>query len=135
MIDRKLLKEHSYTGNGFKPLVIFKSWRVAVLNYKEDLKPRKIRAVERHPQTDEVFVLMHGKATLFLGEGKTEVKRLYSRVMEPGIIYNIKPQTWHTVVMSRDASILIVENADTGKGNSEFCELSPEQRQFILSNI
>jgi ureidoglycolate hydrolase len=131
-MDEKLVETCTYTGSGFKPLVFFDSWRVAVLNYIDELEPANIHRVERHPGTDEVFVLMRGEGILFVGGGEMEVKTLKAQAMEPGMIYNVKPRTWHTVVLSRDASVLIVENADTGEHNSQFCELRPEQRQFIL---
>ncbi len=52
--------------------------------------------------------------------------------MEMGKIYNVKPSTWHTIVVSRDASVLIVENGDTGRDNSEYVSLKPEHRRLIL---
>jgi hypothetical protein len=38
------------------------------------------------------------------------------------------------VVLSKDASVLIIENADTNEKNSEYCELSSEQCKFIQGN-
>ena len=38
--------------------------------------------------------------------------------MEAGKIYNVRRNTWHTVLLSREASVLIVENRDTGEANS-----------------
>jgi ureidoglycolate hydrolase len=134
MIDETLLEVRRYDGPGFQPLIFFNAWRVAIMNFTEELLPANLHNVERHPQTDEVFVLLRGQATLFLGEGADRLERLYAQPMEAGVIYNVKPQTWHTIVMSRDASVLIVENADTGPHNSEFCDLLPEQHQFILQH-
>jgi hypothetical protein len=132
MIDEKLLEIRFYNGEGFKPLVIFKSWRVAVLNYLDEIHPARITRMERHPETDEVFVLLRGKAVLFLGDGHTGLEAIHIQEMEPGVLYDVKPQTWHTVVMSREASVLLVENADTGEHNSEFIGLSREHCRFIL---
>lgn len=134
MIRKELLEEFTYKEEGFKPLVIYKSWRVAVLNYINETDPARIGRVERHPETDEVFVLMRGAGVLFVGEGEPAVKKLYAQKMEPGVIYNVKPRTWHTVDLSRDASVLIVENADTGEKNSEYCKLSGELNEFIQVN-
>ena len=131
MIDEKLVEVRAYTGEGFLPLVYFKSWRVAVLNYIDEIHPARIDRVERHPETDEVFVLMCGQGILFVGEGEKEAEEIQAQVMKPGIVYNVKPQTWHTVVLSREASVLIVENADTGEHNSQYARLSPEQCRFI----
>jgi ureidoglycolate hydrolase len=134
MINKELLEVYSYNEEGFKPLVVYKSWRVAVLNYIDELEPENIRRVERHPETDEVFVLMRGEGVLFVGEGEPEVKKLYSQAMKQGVIYNVKPHTWHTIELTRDASVLIVENADTGEKNSQYSDLSPELQKFIRSN-
>jgi hypothetical protein len=52
--------------------------------------------------------------------------------LENGKIYNVRQAAWHTTLLSRDASILIVENQDTGESNSEYCNLNEEQRRVIL---
>jgi ureidoglycolate hydrolase len=132
-MNEELLEIREYTGEGFQPLVYFGTWRVAVLNYIEDLHPAKIDSLERHPETDEVFVLMRGLGILFLGEGEPQVENLVSQVMEKGKIYNVKPHTWHTIVLSRDASVLIVENGDTCEDKSEYILLKPEHSRFILT--
>lgn len=134
MIKKELLEVYSYQGDGFKPLVVYKSWRVAILNFTNELEPENINRVERHPETDEVFVLTRGMGVLFVGEGEPEIMKLYPQVMEQDVIYNVKPHTWHTIELSRDASVLIVENADTGENNSEYCDLLPELKQFIRNN-
>lgn len=131
--DEKLLEIRGFTGEGFQPLVCFGTWRVAMLNYQEDLNPAKVDKLERHPETDEVFILIRGQGILFVGDGELQVANLYPQVMEVGKIFNVKPQTWHTIVLSRDASVVIVENDDTGEENSEFVSLKPEHRRFILT--
>ena len=132
MIDENLLEVRTYTGAGFQPLVCFNSWRVAVLNYMDALRPDRIEVMERHPETDEVFILLRGRGILFLAGGEAAIDEILVQVMEPGTLYNVKPYCWHTTVLSRDASVLIVENADTGEHNSQFIQLEPSQRQFIL---
>lgn len=39
--------------------------------------------------------------------------------MEPYKVYNVKKGLWHHIVVSEDASVLIVENCDTTDENSE----------------
>ncbi len=103
-----------YTGDDYKPVVYFGDWRVAYLNYSARFDPDKIDTLERHMETDEVFVLLEGKATLLIGENAEEVP------MEKNKCYNVKKAVWHTIATSRDAHVLIVENADTADENSEF---------------
>jgi hypothetical protein len=88
--------------------------------------------MERHTETDEVFVLLRGQGVLILGGRGAQVDCIYPQVMEHGKIYNVKRNAWHTILLSRDASVLLVENNDTGEHNSETIRLSPEHRRSIL---
>jgi hypothetical protein len=131
-MDEKLLEIREFTGIGYKPLIDYGTWRVAILRYIDELIPKRIERVERHNKTDEVFVLLAGQAVLLLGEGDPDVVALHPQVMEPLKMYNVKRGAWHTNVLSRDASILLVENCDTGTGNSDYAPLNPELRQFVI---
>lgn len=103
-----------YTGEGYQPVMAFEQWRVALHNYAECADKDKMKKLERHMCTDEVFVLLEGKATLVIGKEKAACK------MEKGKIYNVKKGIWHSIAMSRDAKVLIVENDDTTENNSEY---------------
>ena len=131
-MDESLIEIRSYTGAGFQPLIDFASWRVAIMRHSDAYLPEKINTVERHVATDEVFVLLAGQVTLFVGDGETRAERLLPQVMEPLKLYNVKRNVWHTLVFSRDASVLIVENRDTGPHNTQFDALTPEQRLLIV---
>lgn len=130
-MDESVLEISQYLDVGYKPLVDFGTWRVAILRWIEGLLPERQETMERHIQTDEVFVLLEGRATLILGGNGTEASGVYPQVMENGKLYNVKQNAWHTVLVSRDASILIVENNDTGKDNTEYCTLTPGLKQEI----
>jgi ureidoglycolate hydrolase len=123
-MDENLLQIKDYDGDGFKPLVTFSNWRVGILRYLEDISPDNNSTMERHTETDEVFVLMQGRGVLIIGGNGLQVDRISPQTMEPDKVYNIRRNVWHTILLSRDASILIVENYDTGEQNSEFTSLS-----------
>ena len=131
-MGEELLEIREYSGEGFQPLVYFGTWWVAVLNFIEALHLAKIDTLERHPETVEIFVLTHGLAILFPGEGETQVTNLYPQVINESKIDNVKPHTLHTSMLSGDASVLIVENGDISEDKSEYVSLKPEQRRFIL---
>jgi ureidoglycolate hydrolase len=131
-MDESLIEIRGYTGSGYQPLVDFASWRVAIMRDSELYAPEKIERVERHVETDEVFVLLAGQVTLFVGDGETRLERLVPQAMEPLKLYNVKRNVWHTILFSRDASVLIVENRDTGPHNTEFAALTPEQKRLIV---
>ena len=131
-MEEKLLEIREYTGPGYQPIIDYSSWRVAILNYIEEIRPDLIDSMERHNDTDEVFVMLKGQGLLFIGEGETKIGKVHPQVMEFGKMYNVKRGVWHTVVLSRDGSVLIVENRDTSEENSDHSPLESAQRSLIL---
>jgi len=132
-MDNRLLEVFEYTGDGYKPLIDFNCWRVALLRYCDDMHPAEMVHLERHLETDEVFVLLEGEALLFLtgvdGSGELRVER-----MQPLKLYNVKRSAWHNAVLSQNATILLVENKDTSQANSEYCPITNAQRAVIASS-
>ena len=132
MMETALVEIREYLGTGYKPLIDFGAWRVAILRWEASMQPERQQYMERHNQTDEVFVLLGGQATLIIGGNGQVVDGFQVQAMECGKLYNVKLNTWHTVLLSRDASILIVENCDTGEANTEYWMFTPEQRGMFL---
>ena len=131
-IDESLLETRAYTGAGYSPVVDYDAWRVAILNYIDELLPQNITHAQRHDETDEVFVLLRGRCILFIGEGDERVTALHAQDMEPFKMYNVKKSAWHTHTLSEDAMVLIVENRDTTVHNSPTCALDEGQRKQLI---
>jgi hypothetical protein len=129
--SEKLLEVTEHDKEGYMPLVDYESWRVAALNFSDDLLPENIKAMQRHNETDEVFVLLSGRCILFIGDGDETVTDIFAENMEPYKIYNVKKSVWHTHTLSRDAKLLIVENRNTTYENSPFYLLADAQRKMI----
>ncbi|GAB4542813.1 MAG: hypothetical protein Fur002_13770 [Anaerolineales bacterium] len=127
-----LLEISEHNGEDYRPLIDYGAWRVALMNYTPDLTPDKIFRMQKHTETDEVFVLLAGRCILFLGEGEESVTTLHAADMERFKLYNVKRNAWHSHTFSTDARVLIVENRDTTDENSPFAELSDEQRQDVM---
>jgi len=132
-MDENLLEIREFNDPGYQPVIDFSNWRVAILNFIDEIHPERIDTMERHNKTDEVFVIVKGRAILFLGEGGKNVEMIHAQVMESGKIYNVKQSVWHSIVLSRDGSVLIVENRDTTRENSEYASLNSEQRSMIVN--
>ncbi|MDD2464263.1 MAG: hypothetical protein PHI97_09715 [Desulfobulbus sp.] len=130
-----LLEIHLHDGPGYKPLVDFATWRVAILNFSEDLLPHNLTRVQRHNQTDEVFVLLEGRCILFVGEGTETATRIHAQPLVPGQVYNVRQAVWHTHTLSRDAKVLVVENRDTTYENSPFTPLSKAQHKELIDLV
>lgn len=131
-IKEELLEVESYTDEGYKPVIDYDSWRVAVLNYCDELLPENISEMQRHDETDEVFILLQGSCILFIAEGEDEVENIYAQDMEPLKLYNVKRSVWHTHTLSEDAMVLIVENRNTKLENSPKIELDDKQKERLI---
>jgi hypothetical protein len=130
-VSERLLEIHEYSGEGYRPLVDYGEWRVAILRYEDELLPQNIREMQRHDETDEVFVLLSGRCILFLGDGDERVTAIHAQDMQPLRLYNVKKACWHSHTLSEDASVLIVENRDTTVDNSPRVGLTLAQRERI----
>ena len=104
----------SYDGVGYNATMSFESWRVAIANFGEHFDEARYNYLERHMLTDEVFVLLEGEAMLVIG------KEMRRTPMQRGKIYNVKKGAWHAMLMEKDAKVLIVENDNTARENSEY---------------
>jgi hypothetical protein len=131
VLSEKLLEVREYAGIGYRPLVDYGVWRVAALNYIEELLPENLEKMDRHDETDEVFILLKGRCILFLGEGQDQVTEIFAQDLEPLKVYNVKRSAWHTHTLSQDATVLIIENRDTTQQNSPNCLLSAAQRRQL----
>ena len=127
-----LIEIKEYEEAGYKPVIDYGEWRVAVLNYCDELLPENITKMQKHNQTDEVFVLLKGKCMLFMAEGDQKIEEIYAQEMEPFKMYNIKRSVWHTHTLSEEAMVLIIENRDTGLDNSPEIDLTDQERKKII---
>ncbi len=109
---------YDYNGENYQTAMRFDSWRVAYLNHGNRFAEENFEKVERHNESDEVFVLLSGNATLIIGEELNWIE------MEPHKLYNVPKGVWHHIFTVEGTSVLIIENADTGEENSEYLYIS-----------
>ncbi len=107
------MEKYTYNDEGFYPFLTTDTFKVAYLRYNERFS--RLTGFERHMKTDEVFLLLEGRATLYI---KTEQGTAETE-MEKGIAYNIPKGEWHHIAVSEDATVLVVENSDTSIENTE----------------
>ena len=104
-----MIEKTTHIDEGFKIMASFGEWKVGMLRYNERFS--RFAEMERHLLTDEVFVLLSGRAVLYTDKEEIE--------MEQGAVYNVPFGVWHHIVVSEDANVLVVENANTSKENTE----------------
>jgi ureidoglycolate hydrolase len=105
----------------YTPVLDFDGWRVAMLRHSEATDRTAFQRIERHNETNEIFILTEGKAYLIIGEEddrRPEIFHVFP--MRLNVAYNIKPHVWHHAILSEDAHIILFEKTNTDKSNSDY---------------
>jgi ureidoglycolate hydrolase len=132
-MNKEFIDVTSYQGEGYLPMVDFETWRVAILRYCEELEVQNLTNMQKHNETDEVFVLLEGNCTLFTGGKGDSIQEIDAVAMKPLQLYNVKQGVWHTHTLDHAATVLIVENRDTSDSNSPKEILTTVQLERIRS--
>lgn len=127
-----LLEIYESQNPGFVPVVDSGQWRAAFLNFEPDLLPKNLKELQRHNESDEVFVLLSGRCILFIGGEESSVSHIYAQELEPYKMYKVRRRVWHTQALSPGTKLLIVENRNTSPLNSPRTKITPEQWLEIL---
>ena len=73
--------------------------------------------MKRHNESDEVFVLVKGRATLVIGDvGRQEY---IMTELKKGISYCVPAGTWHYLAVSEDALVFVTENSQVSAENTD----------------
>ena len=108
------MNTYDFDGNDFKCVFETDGWKIGLLRFSDRFS--KLCMFERHLKTPEIFVLLSGNAVLY--ERKSDGS-VISTEMEFGKVYEIEKGKWHHITVSENATVLVVENADTSKENTE----------------
>ncbi len=114
----------------YAPVLEFAGWKVAMLRAFDATAPATFYRVERHWNTNEVFILTAGAADLIILDGLDDSSDpgqpvFYVEPMRPHVAYNVGQSVWHHVVMTPDAHIVLFERAETGPATTDYAELEP----------
>lgn len=123
--------QYAYEGNGLTRVYENEQWLVGIKNWKPENDISGITCLERHNETDELFVLLSGRCTLLSAteeNGKLSIKAVE---MEPEKVYNIPRSLWHNTVTQKDTKLILVEDVRTGAHNSDVLDLSAEQLDAV----
>jgi len=132
----ELVEVRSWEEPGYRPLIFSDGWQVAIANYLPLVSwERALERIERHRNTDEVFVLLRGRAWLLLAPKGEEVAEVKVVEMERAKVYNVLAGVWHGLVASEDARWVIVENRDTHLTDVEYRRIPEGQRDRIRQQV
>ena len=105
---------------GFEPVVTTDRFKCAFLTHGEGFTYGKVSEMKRHNKTDEVFVLLSGKATMLILEND----QFTETPLQPGTADNVCTATWHYLAASEDAVVFVTESSDTSKANTDVLTLA-----------
>ena len=104
-----MIEKTYFNGEDFSVVKQFEGWKIGFLRYSKRFST--FDRLERHMLTDEAFILLEGNATLYTDTEKVQ--------MEKCIVYNIPKAVWHHVTVSKDTTIMVVENSSTNDENTQ----------------
>lgn len=130
-MSSKLIEAYRHSKEGYNPYLIGPKWQVAQLNFQPDLAPDAIEKMDVHHHTDETFLLMAGQAVLIAAEIRQNSIEFELINMKSRVLYNIPRGCWHNIALSKDAEVLITEDANTHLGDYEFHFLKEDDKKEL----
>ncbi|MBQ9197631.1 MAG: cupin [Clostridia bacterium] len=116
-----------FEGEGMTRVFENEKWMVGIKNWKPMNDIANINNLERHNETDELFILLKGRCTLLYANETENGLQLGAVDMEPLKVYNIPRTLWHNTVTEHDTKLALIEDSSTGSANSDNLDLTPEQ--------
>ena len=100
---------------GFCPVVMADGFKCAYITHSSDYSFGSVTLMKRHNLTDEVFVLLEGKAVMLTLSDDGFVKT----PLEQNVAFTVEKGTYHYLATTEDANVFVCERADTGAANTD----------------
>ncbi len=120
----------THSESGFCPVVRNSQFLCAFITPSPMYALGKVTEMKRHNDTDEVFVLLSGKAVLLTRDDAKE-KCLVTQ-LSSGTAYTVKAGTWHYLALSDDGKVFVTESGSIDPCNTDKADVSSEN---IIANI
>ena len=122
------IQSWEFGADGLKRVYENSKWMVGIKNWKPANDIANIDCLERHNETDELFILLSGSCLLLSANEKAGGGLdIQATRMESGKVYNIPRTLWHNTVTSKDVKLILVEDSATGSANSDVVQLDAGQ--------
>ncbi len=119
-----MLIKNNIEQSGFNRFIWNEHFITAFITRSEAYSDGLVKIMKRHNDTDEVFVLLKGNATLLTREelgAECEVTKL-----EPLTAYTVKSGTWHHLAASEDAALFVTESGALDPKKTDTADVSAE---------
>ncbi len=119
--------QYEFESEGLNRVFENEKWMVGIKNWKPANDVAGIDCIERHNETDELFVLLAGKCVLIYANEENGNLVFGAVDMQPNKVYNIPRSLWHNTITTKQTKLILVEDSSTGMSNSDVLALTPEQ--------
>lgn len=127
--------DYEFNGQGMQRVFENKKWTVGIKNWKPANDVSGIDCLERHNETDELFVLTEGSCTLVYAN-EVEGKLKFGAVkMKKNKVYNIPATLWHNTITCKDTKMILIEDSCTSMENSDILNLDEVQIDEMRSLV
>ncbi|KAB1438123.1 cupin [Candidatus Galacturonibacter soehngenii] len=121
------IEKYIFDGEGMNRVFENEKWTVGIKNWKPANDVTGIDCLERHNQTDELFVLLEGSCTLIFANEINGEHQFEAVKMEKNKVYNIPATLWHNTITKKDTKMVLIEDSNTSMDNSDILTLTKEQ--------
>ena len=112
-----MVQERMASRPGFELVCNNESFKCAFVTLSDQYAYGKITTMKRHNESDEVFVLVKGRATLVTGD--VDKQEYIKTELKQGSSYCVEAQTWHYLAVSEDALVFVTENSRVSAENTD----------------
>lgn len=126
---------YEFAQDGMQRVFENEKWMVGIKNWKPANDITGIDCLERHNETDELFVLVAGSCTLIYANETNGGIQFGAVKMEPQKVYNIPAALWHNTITQKDTKMILIEDSNTSMENSDILFLDEEQIKTIRSLV
>ncbi len=119
-----MITASTHSKSGFCPVVKNSQFLCAFITPSPIYSQGKITEMKRHNDTDEVFVLLSGKAVLLTRDDAKEKCQVTK--LSPGTAYTVKAGTWHYLALSDDGKVFVTENGCINPDNTDKTDVTSE---------
>ena len=114
------IKVRKFDGGGFSRVYDNERFTVALKNAASENSKGAVKCLERHNETDEIFILLEGRAWMMEAEvADGNITELIEIPMKQHVLYVIPQGVWHNTWMEDGAKFAIIENVETSYDNTD----------------
>ncbi len=119
-----MVTKNTFSHNGFCKVEKNEHFICAFITHSDAYAEGKVKVMKRHNDTDEVFILLEGSATLFTRE-KTGEECVVTPLLK-NTAYTVKASIWHHLAVSKDAVVFVTESGALDPKNTDTADVLSE---------